>query len=50
MSTKAEELESRIRRLEEMQRVLAAVLALFADQDDRKDEQRRVIRVALGLE
>ena len=50
MSTKAEELEERICRIEEMQRVLAAVMALFADQDERKDDQRRMVRIALGLE
>lgn len=45
-----QQLEKRIRRMEEVQRVQAAVAALFVKRDPESLDKQRVIRVALGLE
>lgn len=44
------ELLVRVRKIEESQRIQAAVLVLFTKCDDESKDKQRVVRMALGLE
>jgi hypothetical protein len=50
MSTKAEELDARISKLELVQKIIVAVLVLFARQDVEAEDRQQQIRMLLGLE
>lgn len=50
LTEKNEELAARLRHVEEMLRVQAAVLALFAKTGEEAESKQRTVRIALGLE